>query len=54
MRQAVRVFMLFEAATFAVAALIHFGVLAHGFEHQKAATAESVIAVVLLTGLAWS
>jgi hypothetical protein len=54
MRQTIRLFMLFEAATFVVAALIHFGVLAHGFEHQKAGTAESVIAVVLLTGFAWS
>ena len=28
--------------------------LAHGFEYQKAGTAESVIAVVLFTGFAWS
>ena len=46
--------MVCEAATFIVAALIHFGVLAQGFEHQKAGTAESVIAVVLLTGFGWS
>jgi hypothetical protein len=51
MNGAIRRFMLFEAATFAVAALIHCGLLAHGFEHHKAATAESVTAVVLLTGL---
>jgi dolichyl-phosphate-mannose--protein O-mannosyl transferase len=54
MTQAIRRFMLFEATTFVVAALIHFGVLAHGFEHQKAGIAESVIATVLLTGFAWS
>jgi hypothetical protein len=54
MRQVIRRFMLFEATTFVVAALIHFGVLAHGFEHHEAATAESVTAVVLLTGLGWS
>jgi hypothetical protein len=54
MRQTIRLFMLFEAATFVVAALVHFGVLAHGFEHQKAGTAESVIAAALLTGFAWS
>jgi hypothetical protein len=54
MRQAIRLFMLFEAATFVVAAPIHFGALAHGLEHQKAATFERVIAVVLLTGFAWS
>jgi len=44
-------FMLFEAATFVAAALIHFGVLFGGYEHQAAGTAESVIAVVLLVGL---
>jgi hypothetical protein len=54
MRQVIRRFMLFEAATFVVAALIHFGVLAHGFEHQKAGIAESVIATVLLAGSAWT
>jgi len=54
MTQAIRRFMLFEAATFVVAALIHFGVLAHGFEHQRAGIAESVIAAVLLTGFIWS
>jgi hypothetical protein len=54
MRQAIRRFMVCEAATFIVAALIHFGVLATGFGHQRAGTAESVIAVALLTGFAWS
>jgi hypothetical protein len=51
MTQAIRLFLLFEAATFVAAALVHFGVLIDGYEHQKAGVAESVIAVVLLTGL---
>jgi heme A synthase len=48
--------MLFEAATFAAAAAIHFGALVDGYGHRDAGTAESVIAVVLLAGLAltWS
>jgi hypothetical protein len=46
--------MLFEAATFVAAALIHFGVLAHGYEHRKAGIAESVIGIVLLIGFACS
>ncbi len=33
------------------AALTHFGVLLRGYEHQKAGSAESVIALVLLIGL---
>lgn len=47
-----RSFLLAEAASFAAAALVHFGVLFHGYEHGKAGTAESVIASVLLIGLA--
>src|SRR6266550_2138906 len=39
------------ATFFMVAALTHFGVLVHGYEPQKAGTAESVIAFVLLVGL---
>jgi peptidoglycan/LPS O-acetylase OafA/YrhL len=52
----VRLLMLFEAATFAAAAAIHFGALVDGYGHRDAGTAESVIAVVLLAGLAltWS
>jgi hypothetical protein len=46
-------FLLFlEAAAFIAAALTHVGLLIGGYEHQKAAIAESVIAVVLLIGLA--
>ncbi|HEY6005286.1 MAG TPA: hypothetical protein VIV57_20565 [Anaeromyxobacter sp.] len=47
-----RTFVLAEAASFATAALVHFGVLFHGYEHGKAGTAESVIAAVLVAGLA--
>src|SRR5919108_3619354 len=47
----VRSFLVVEAAAFGLAALVHAGVLAHGYEHWKAATAESVIGAVLLVGL---
>jgi hypothetical protein len=33
---------------------VHSGVLIDGYEHDDARIAESVIAVVLLAGLAWS
>lgn len=49
--QVIRLFMLFEAATFVVAALVHFGALIGGYEHRTAGIAESVIATVLLAGL---
>ena len=48
----IKLFLFFEAAAFISAALIHFGLLIDGYEHLKAGTAESVIAVVLLIGLA--
>ncbi len=51
MTQTIRFFLLFEAATFVAAALVHFGILIDGYEHQQAGVAESVIAAVLLTGL---
>src|SRR5947208_9737781 len=50
--RAIRLFLLFEAATFVVAALSHFGILVSGYEHRAAGTAESVIAGVLLVGWA--
>jgi hypothetical protein len=50
-RQAIRLFVLLEGAAFIAAALIHFGVLFSGYEHQRAGTAESVIGTVLL--LSW-
>jgi hypothetical protein len=52
MTQAVGVFLLVEGAAFIAAALTHFGVLIHGYEHQKAGTAESLIGIVVLIGFA--
>jgi hypothetical protein len=56
MTRSLRALLLFEAATFAVAAAIHFGALLDGYEHTKAGRAESVIGVVLLAGfgLTWA
>ena len=51
MAQTMRLFLLVEAASFVAAALVHFGVLARGYEHRAAGTAESVIGAVLLGGL---
>ena len=50
--RALRFLLLLEAATFSLAALIHLGNLVEGYRHQAAATGESVIACVLLGGLA--
>jgi hypothetical protein len=50
----IRIFLLVEAAAFLTAALIHLGLLSVGYEHREAGIAESVIAAVLLIGLAWS
>jgi hypothetical protein len=50
----IRVFLLVEAAAFAAAALVHFGLLVHGYQHRQARVAESVIALVLLAGLVLS
>lgn len=52
MTQAIRLFVLCEGAAFVAAALTHFGVLFRGDEHERAGTAESVIGIVLLIGLA--
>jgi hypothetical protein len=49
---AIRSFLLFEAATFIVAALVHSGILIQGYEHGRARIAEGVIALVLLAGAA--
>lgn len=51
MTQAIRTFLLVEAATFITAAAIHAGMLVNGYEHREARIAESAIAVVLLAGL---
>ncbi|ABS27178.1 hypothetical protein [Anaeromyxobacter sp. Fw109-5] len=47
-----RLLLLVEGTSFVAAALVHFGVLAGGYEHQKAGTAETVIGGVLLAALA--
>ncbi|HEX6050517.1 MAG TPA: hypothetical protein VFZ21_14655 [Gemmatimonadaceae bacterium] len=46
-----RVFLLCEAAAFAIAATIHSGMLVAGYEHPQARIAESILATVLLLGL---
>ena len=51
MIQTIRLFLLCEGASFAVAGMIHRGLLIAGYAHTQAAVAESVIAVVLLGGL---
>lgn len=50
----IRLFLLFEAVSFATASLIHSGGLIQGYEHPQARTAEGVIAIVLLVGLVLS
>lgn len=50
----IQYFMFFEAAAFILAALVHFGVIAHGYEHLKAGIADSVIASGLVIGLVWA
>jgi hypothetical protein len=52
MTRAIRLFMFLEAAAFITAALVHAGLLVDGYEHREARIAESVLAVVLLVGLA--
>lgn len=52
MRQTIRTLLLFEAATFVVASLIHSGGLFAGYEHYQARIAETVIAIVLLGAVA--
>jgi hypothetical protein len=51
MTQTIRLFLLFEVATFLVAALIHRGYLIEGYAHRQAHVAESIIAAVLFGGL---
>jgi hypothetical protein len=52
MRNTIRTFMLFEAATFVVASLIHYGALITGYAHHAAHIAEGIIALILLVGVA--
>ncbi|WP_206537164.1 hypothetical protein [Natrialba asiatica] len=51
-REAIRVLLGIEAASFLLAATIHAGVLVGGYEHSEAMIAESVIGTVLVAGLA--
>jgi hypothetical protein len=48
----IRLILLFEAAAFFAASLVHSGVLIHGYEHEGARVAEGVIGAVLLLGFA--
>ena len=52
MTQTIRLFLLLEAAAFVAAASVHFSLVIAGYEHRKAGVAESVIAAVLIVGLA--
>jgi hypothetical protein len=54
MTRAIQFFMLLESAAFIAAALVHAGLLVDGYEHREARIAESVIAAVLLAGLAFT
>jgi hypothetical protein len=47
----VRFFLFYEAVAFGAAALIHSGLFIGGYEHREARIAETVIAVVLASGL---
>ena len=50
-RGTIRAFLLFEAATFILAALIHAGHFVDGYAHFEAHVAETVIAIVLGSAL---
>lgn len=49
-----RLFLIGEGLSFALASLVHRGLLVGGYAHQAASIAESVIASVLLVGCALS
>ena len=51
MSETIQFLLAFESAAFVVAALVHFGFLANGYEHTKAGIAETVIGTVLALGL---
>jgi len=53
MAQTIHYFLLCQAAVFIVGALVHFGVLTHGYEHLKADIAETVVATVLMLSVVW-
>jgi hypothetical protein len=46
--------LVFQAATYAAAALIHFGIIMSGYEHEKAGIAETIIAAALFAGAAYA
>jgi heme A synthase len=48
----VRALLLLQIAIFVFAASMHFGLIFEGYRHRTAGTAESLIAIVLLAGLA--
>jgi anaerobic glycerol-3-phosphate dehydrogenase len=50
MNRFLRALLLLEAATFVLAASVHFGAPVDGYAHRKAAIAETVIAVALVVG----
>jgi hypothetical protein len=52
MTRTIRRLLFLEGASFILAGQVHFGALATGYQDAGAATAESVIGVVLLAGLA--
>ncbi len=54
MRRMIRYFLLFEAAAFVAASLIHAGAFVSGYEHSKTRTAESVIALALFAAAPWT
>jgi hypothetical protein len=49
---ALRTFLLLEVILFAAASLLHRGLFVSGYEHLKAAVAESVLGLVLASGFA--
>lgn len=51
MLQTIRLFLLVQTVSFFTAALVHTGAVVQGYAHRMAATAESIIGVVLLVGL---
>ena len=53
-KNGIRLLLLIQGVSFIAAAMVHFGILAGGFEHQKAGTAETVIGLVLLGGFVLS
>jgi hypothetical protein len=50
-RRVIRAFLVVEAATFILAALVHGSILTYSDPHEAAATVEGVIAMALVIGL---